>query len=284
MDVNAFLAHRRPVATKSGEIACTEFGDGPAALFVHGLGKSSVLWRQVIEELSGSSRCIAPDWPAHGASPARDDMSLTAVAEGLADLCDSLGLDQVDLVGNDTGGAIALILAARHPGKIRTLTLTNGECEGNFPPPDFVPFVELAKQGGLAPMAVELAANPETLSSNPLVSAGYQDPQKIPQEAWSDYFTGVAGTPERARDFERLVASLDAADLTAVGDQLRALQVPTLVVWGTAEANFPVRWAYHLRDMIPGTREVIEIDGADMLFAEERPEDLIPHLHRHWGR
>ncbi len=60
--------------------------------------------------------------------------------------------------------------------------------------------------------------------------------------------------------------------------------MPTLLVWGTADANFPVKWAYHLRDLIPGAREVIEIDGAKMFFPEERPEDLVPHLRRHWGR
>ncbi len=75
MDVNAFLSHRRSLATASGEIACTELGAGPAALFVHGLGTSGALWRQVIAELSGTSRCIAADLPAHGTSPARRDMS-----------------------------------------------------------------------------------------------------------------------------------------------------------------------------------------------------------------
>jgi pimeloyl-ACP methyl ester carboxylesterase len=283
MDVNTFLAHRRPLATRSGEIACTEFGTGPAALFVHGLGTSGALWRQVIGDLSDTSRCIAVDLPAHGASPARDDMSAAALAEALADLCDSLGLAQVDLVGNDTGGAIAQIFAARHPGKIRTFTLTNCDCEGNFPPPDFAPFVEQARQGELAPLMVQLAANPATWPTHPL-SVGYQYPDRVPQDAWRDYLTGTAGTIERARDVERLVASLKPADMEAVGGQLRALQVPTLLAWGTADPTFAVKWAYHLRDMIPGAREVIEIDGAKIFFPEERPEDLVPHLRRHWGR
>ena len=65
---------------------------------------------------------------------------------------------------------------------------------------------------------------------------------------------------------------------------MRALNAPTLLVWGTADTNFAVKWSYHLRDLIPGAREVIEIDGAKILFPEERPEDLIPHLRRHWGR
>jgi alpha/beta hydrolase fold len=91
MNVNTFLSHRRSLATPFGEIAYTEFGAGPAALFVHGLGTSGALWRHVIEELSDTSRCIAVDLPAHGASPARDDMSVAALAEALADLGDSLG-------------------------------------------------------------------------------------------------------------------------------------------------------------------------------------------------
>jgi pimeloyl-ACP methyl ester carboxylesterase len=284
MDVNTFLSHRRSLATPSGEIACTEFGEGPAVLFVHGVGTSGVLWRQVIEDLSGTSRCIAADLPAHGASPARDDMSPAALAEALAGLCDGLGLGQVDLVGNDTGGAIAQIFAARHPGMIRSLTLTDCECEGNFPPPDFAPVVELARQGAYAPLVAELAANPATLAKNPQANAGYQYPDRVPQDVWREYAAGIAGTIERARGFERLIASLDAADIESAGDQLRTLQAPTLLVWGTADPNFPIKWAYHLRDLIPGAREVIEIDGAKMFFPEERPEDLIPHLRRLWGR
>ena len=130
----------------------------------------------------------------------------------------------------------------------------------------------------------ELAANPATLAKNPQANAGYQDPDRVPQDVWRDYATGIAGTIERARGFERLIASLDAADIEAAGGQLRILQAPTLLVWGTADPNFPITWAYHLRDLIPGAREVIEVDGAKMFFPEERPEDLVPHLRRLWDR
>jgi pimeloyl-ACP methyl ester carboxylesterase len=132
-------------------------------------------------------------------------------------------------------------------------------------------------------MMAALAANPQAWPTHPL-SMGYQYPDRVPEDAWRDYLTGAAGTIERARDCERLLASLDAADIEAAGGQLRALKAPTLLVWGTADTNFAVKWAYHLRDLIPGAREVIEVDGAKIFFPEERPEDLIPHLRRHWGR
>jgi pimeloyl-ACP methyl ester carboxylesterase len=101
---------------------------------------------------------------------------------------------------------------------------------------------------------------------------------------WRAYLAPSGDAMERGRDFERLVTSLDPSDMDAVGRALRALNAPTLLVWGTGDETFGVKWAYHLRDMIPGAKEVIEVDGAKLFFPEERPDDLVPHLRRHWGR
>ena len=98
-----------------------------------------------------------------------------------------------------------------------------------------------------------------------------------------DYAIGES--TDRARDVERMIAAFDPADLAAASEGLRTLRVPTLIVWGTAEENnFGVRWAYALREMIPGARDVIEVEGAKLFFPEERPGDLVPHLRDFWGR
>jgi pimeloyl-ACP methyl ester carboxylesterase len=190
-------------------------------------------------------------------------------------------------VGNDTGGAVAQIFAARQPGRLRSLTLTNCDSEGNFPPPDFAAVVGLARHGELAEqlaaLTARLMADPAAWADSPL-SVGYQHPEQVPFEVRLAHLAAAGGTPERARDFERLLASIDDADLEAVSGALRALDVPTLLVWGTGDAAFGIKWAYQLRDMIPGAREVIEVDEAMVFFPEERPGDLVPHLRAHWGR
>ena len=205
---------------------------------------------------------------------------MPAMAEVVEDLCAGLGLEQVDLVANDTGGAIAQVFAARHPERPRTLVLTNCDGDGNYPPASFAPIIDLAARGELAPGIQALAADLAAARTSPL-GAGYQHPEAVPGEAWQAYLTPVGGTIERARDFERLLTALDPDDLKSIDGELRALRVPTLLVWGTADETFGLEWAYRLRDTIGG--EVVEVDGAKLFFPEERPEDLVTPLRRHWG-
>jgi pimeloyl-ACP methyl ester carboxylesterase len=284
MQLSELNAHRHTAATRFGEISYLDLGAGPTALFVHGIATNAYLWRHVMGALSGQRRCIAIDLPLHGQSPvtAEQDLSLAALAAGLDDFCEVLGLTGVDLVANDTGGAIAQILAARHPQRLATLTLTNCDTVGNLPPDAFKPMVERAAAGDLAPSAVAMFGNLEAAARISFAS-GYENLDRIDREVIRSYLQPCFGTLEQARQFERLLVSLDVGDLQAVMPQLRELTVPTLVVWGTGDAFFDVSWAYWLRDTIPGTTRVVTVDGARLFFPEERPMDLVPHLERHWA-
>jgi pimeloyl-ACP methyl ester carboxylesterase len=284
MQLSELNAHRHTAATRFGEISYLDLGAGPTALFVHGIATNAYLWRHVMDALNGQHRCIAIDLPLHGQSPAtaEQDLSLAALAAGLDDFCEVLGLTGIDLVANDTGGAIAQIFAARHPQRLATLTLTNCDTVDNLPPEAFKPMVELAAAGNLAPSAVAMFANLETAAQISFAS-GYEHLDRIDRDVIRSYLQPCFGTMERARQFERLLVSLDVGDLQAVMPQLAELTVPTLVVWGTGDAFFDVSWAYWLRDTIPGTTRVVTVDGARLFFPEERPMDLVPHLEQHWA-
>ena len=284
MQLSELNAHRHTAATRFGEISYLDLGAGPTALFVHGIATNAYLWRHVMDALSGQRRCIAIDLPLHGQSPvtAEQDLSLAALAAGLDDFCEVLGLTGIDLVANDTGGAIAQIFAARYPQRLATLTLTNCDTVDNLPPEAFKPIVELAAAGNLAPSAVSMFANLEAAAQTSFAS-GYEHLDRVDRDVIRSYLQPCFGTIERARQFERLLVSLDVGDLQAVMPQLGELTVPTLVVWGTGDAFFDVSWAYWLRDTIPGTTRVVTVDGARLFFPEERPMDLVPHLEQHWA-
>ncbi|WP_410597650.1 alpha/beta fold hydrolase [Amycolatopsis sp. lyj-23] len=283
MNLRTWVDHRARVSTASGDVSYTDVGEGPVALFVHGVGTNNLLWRKVMTALAGERRCIAPDLPGHGGSPvtATQDLSLNGLAARLEDFCESLELRELDLVANDTGGAVAQVFAVRHPGRLRTLTLTNCDTQGNLPPEAFRPVVELAERGELAPLAVQ-AADPERARTGAL-GAGYEHPDRVPDEVLEAFVRPVFGTLAAARQFERLLTSVRGEELDAIEPQLNQLRVPTLLVWGTGDPNFGVEWAYRFRDAVPAVTEVVEVPGAKLFFPDERPEDLVPHLRRHWA-
>jgi pimeloyl-ACP methyl ester carboxylesterase len=283
MQLQELDAHRHTAATRSGDLSYIDTGTGPAALFVHGLATNAYLWRNVIAGLTSQRRCIAVDLPLHGQSPVTPDLSLPALASVVEDFCDALGLDRVDLVANDTGGAIAQVFAARCPQRLATLTLTNCDTDGNMPPEAFKPIVEMAAAGQLAPNAVALF---QDLGAAAKVSFGdgYEDLERVDRGLIRSYLEPCVATIERAREFERLVVALDPADLAAVTPQLRQLTVPTLVVWGTGDTFFDVSWAYWLRDTIPGVTSMVTIDGGRLFFPDERAAEFVPHLERHLER
>jgi pimeloyl-ACP methyl ester carboxylesterase len=185
-------------------------------------------------------------------------------------------------VGNDTGGVVAQIVAASHPELLRSLVLTNCDTEGNFPPPAFTPVIQAAARGEIAPLLTTAAVNPAAARMSPLAT-GYEHPDQVPDEVWREYLVPIGQTIERARLFERMLIALDPAELETVTPGLRHLDLPVLLVWGTAEEALGTEWAYRLRDLIPGAR-VVEIDGGKLFFPEERPEKLAVQLRRHWAR
>src|SRR5690242_4200481 len=284
MDLHTLETHRRTVRTRTGDVSCIDVGEGPPALFVHGVATNALLWRNVISELAGERRCIAVDLPLHGHNPAAPDQDLTL--DGLADavdaFCDADGLVNVDLVAHDTGGAVAQIVAARRPERLHTFTLTNCDVHDNVPPEEFKPTVELAKAGALAPSAPALLADLDA-ARLAVFGTGYEHPEVLDLEVVRAFLEPVIGTPERARRFEQLLAAMEPRYLLAVEPSLGQLRVPTLVAWATNDPFFDVKWAYWLRDLIPGAREVVEIEGAKLFFPDERAAELVPHLRRHWA-
>jgi pimeloyl-ACP methyl ester carboxylesterase len=232
-------------------------------------------------------RCIAPDLPAHGASPASDgsdgvapDLSLNGLAAMLDELCDRLGLSQVDVVANDTGGAVSQVFAARYPQRIRTLTLTNCDVHDNFPPEIFKPFVALAEAGEFGPLVAVMAGDSVLARSETGFGMGYAHPDELPDEILTSFLGPFVA--DQGKGLERFLTASKTAELVAVEPLLAELHAPAQVAWGTGDMFFEPSWAQRLADMIPGVERVTLIPDAMLFWPDERAADLVPLLRDFW--
>ena len=276
---------KHTIATRSGRIAYSEAGTGPVALFVHGVLLNGHLWRRQLAELSDLRRCIAVDLLAHGDTEIApdQDVSVSANAKMLREFIEALGIDRVDLVGNDSGGGIAQIFAALNPVRVRSLTLTDCDAHDNWPPEAFKPFLAMAAAGGLRGTLEAMLADKSVYRSAQALGPAYEHPEQVTDETIEAYLRPLVRTEQRTRDFQRFLAEFDCKHTLGVEPQLRTLKAPTLIVWGTDDIYFDVKWSRWLADTIPGTRRRIELEGARIFFPEERPAEFNRELRAHWS-
>src|SRR6202142_146116 len=284
MGENKILPVRHSVQTASGRISYTEQGTGMVALFVHGVLLNGYLWRHQLAHLSDIRRCIAVDLLAHGDTEIapEQDVSVTDNAKMLKEFLDSLHIDQVDLVGNDSGGGIVQIFAALFPERIRSLTLTDCDTYDNWPPEAFKPFLAMAAGGGLRGTLNAMLSDKSVYRSPQALGPAYEHPEQVSDDSIETYLRPLVRSEQRTRDLQRFLAAFDNKHTLAIEPQLRTLKVPTLIVWGTDDVYFDVKWSRWLADNIPGTRRRVQFEGARIFFPEERWEEFNKELREHW--
>ena len=243
------------------------------------------LWRHQLSGLADIRRCIAVDILAHGDTEisADQDVSVTAIASMLGEFLDALGVDKVDLIGNDSGGGIAQIFAARHPQRLRSLTLTDCDAHDNWPPAAFKPFLDMAAGGGLPGTLQAMLSDKSIYRSPQALGPAYERPNDVTDETIETYLRPFVRNVQRTKDLQRFLAAFDCRHTLAIEPQLRKVDVPTFIVWGTDDIYFDVRWSGWLAEAIPGTRRRIELDGARIFFPEERAEEFNQLLRDFWA-
>lgn len=287
LDAAAFDAARRFVRTAFGNTAYVERGAGAGALFLHGFPLNGFQWRGALPALARHRRCIAPDFMAlgHTEVAAGQDVGPQAQAAMLIALLDALKIGSVDLIANDSGSQVAQLLVARHPGRVRTLLLTNGDSEIDSPPPALAPVIELSKAGRycdewLAPWLADpaLARSPQGIGG-----LCYADPAHPTDEAIRTYFAPILATPARKALMHAYAISLERNPLLGIRPALRRSRVPTRIVWGTADTIFSADSPDHLERSFGASRGVRRLEGARLFWPEERPEVIVEEARRLWG-
>jgi pimeloyl-ACP methyl ester carboxylesterase len=290
MDVATFHAIRRFVDVQSGRIAFFEQGQGPVALFVHGVPLNGYHWRHVIDRVQHRRRCIAVDLMGLGYTEIEpsQDVSFTAQARMIAEVIDALGIEKVDLIGNDSGGAVAQIFAAHNPNRLASVVVTNCDVHDGWPPPQVLPIMEHARNGTLAPIFQSMVDRPDLArernargESVPLFRS-YADPSVLTDEIIRLYLQPVLSSQQRIEAFQKYWLGFDNRHTVAIYPQLKLLSVPTLIVWGLQDIFFDKKWAYWLKKTIPGAKRVVEVTDARLFFPEDRPAALAGSMLKFW--
>ena len=110
----------------------------------------------------------------------------------------------------------------------------------------------------------------------------YADPGVLTDEVIRLYLGPPISSEQRIDAFQRYWLGFDNAQTVAIQPALKGLRVPTLIVWGLEDIFFDKKWAYWLKDTIPGARRVVEVRDARLFFPEDRPDALAGPVLAFW--
>lgn len=287
MSAADFHRARKYVETQQGRIAYLDIGNGPGALFLHGFPLNSFQWRGVIPQLSSLRRCLAPDFLALGYTEVAHGQSVApeAQVEMLVQLLDKLSVAKVDIVANDSGGAIAQLFITRFPDRASSLILTNCDTEPDSPPSAVLPVIELARAGKFADgqLAPWLADKQLARSEHGLGGQCYSNPAHPTDEAIETYLAPLLSTPRRKDLTNAYAAALDPNPLVGVTAALKKSYVATRVVWGTADSIFATTSADYLAHTVANSLGLRRVPGAKLFFPEEMPALIIEEAKWVWS-
>lgn len=285
-ELAAFAARRRYAKTPFGQIAFIDDGDGPVALFLHGFPLDSFQWRGAIARLRGHRRCIAPDFMGLGHTEVAEGQSLAPAAQAamLIALLDRLAVRDADLIANDSGGAVAQILLARHPSRVRTLLLTNCDTEHDSPPPALLPVIELARAGRFVDemLGPQLADKAVVRSRHGIATQCYADAEHPTDEAVDCYFGPLLSAPHRKALGNAYAVALERNPLLGIEKDLRRSAVPARIVWGMADPIFSAASPDYLDRTFGASRGVRRLEGRKLFFPEEVPDVIASEALALW--
>ncbi len=261
------------IQLSQGVVRYREQGTGTPIVLIHGLLVNGNVWDRLVPLLARHGRCIVPDLPLGSHSLPMDKgahLSPSGIALLIAEFMDKLELEDVTLVGNDTGGALCQLVAADHRERLGRLVLTNCDAFENFPPPAVRPLLTALKlPGALAATSVLgrlRAVRGAAFKAMPLTM------QPIPDEQVKSWVAPLADKRIRA-DLAKVVRGIDPAVTVAAAERLRDFDRPALIAWGAEDRFFPFSDAERLAATLPNAR-LERIPNARAFVQLDAPERL----------
>jgi pimeloyl-ACP methyl ester carboxylesterase len=267
---------RKEIDLPAGRIRYREAGSGKPVVFVHGYLVDGRLWDGVVDRLSDRFRCLAPDWPLGSQQIAMNpdaDLTPPGIAATIASFLDALDLNQVTIVGNDSGGAMSQVLVTRHPERIGRLVLTNCDTHENFPPGAFKAMPPLAKLPG----GMTVLSGPFRI---PAVARRAFRPfakTKIPDELIASWMGPATSDSGVMRDLKKVTVDMNKRYTLEAAEKLRGSELPILLTWAPGDKYFPISYAERLASET-GNAKIVQIPDSKTFVALDQPQRLADEI------
>ena len=274
---------RIPVGVETFDARVSGPADGPLVLLLHGFPQTSAMWRRQLEALGAAGfRAVAPDQRGYSPGARPDDDERYVLDRLVADvvaMADEMGGHTFHLVGHDWGGMVAWRLAARHPQRLRTLTVLStphpaalsralaGE-DGSDQRRRSAYIALFRAPGAAQALAAAEGAGLRQLFSSTGLPAGEEQPHL---EALTQ-----PGALSAALAWYR---ANQADMLTSTGP----VTTPTLFVWGNDDPALGPEAARFTADHVDGPYRFEVLDGVGHWISETAPERLEQLLLEHLG-
>jgi len=251
-------------------------GDGPVVVLLHGLLMDASLWDGVIAALPAGYRCVTPTLPlgAHRhAMHADADLSLPGVARLTAEFMERLGLADVTLAGNDTGGALVQLLMAGGEARIGRAVLVSCDAFDNFPPG--LTGRTLLLTGKLPPVLFWLFMQQLRLRAVRRLPIAFGWLTKRGDAATARWLEPLLTSPGIRRDVTRTLraAAADPRFLLAAAERLPDFRRPALVAWASEDRVMPPEHGRRLAALLPHG-QLTEIGDSYTLVPLDQPARL----------
>jgi len=267
---------RKEIRLSGGPIRYREAGEGKPVVFVHGFLVDGRLWDGVVDALSDRYRCLAPDWPLGAQQVAMNpdaDLSPPGIARLIAEFVERLGLEDVTIVGNDSGGAISQILAANHPDRVARLALTNCDTHENFPPGIFKAMPALAKLPG----GMQVMAAPFRIPALARRAFAPFARTKIPDDLIASWMRPATADSGVMRDTKKVTAGMNKRYTLAAAQKLQTSNIPLRLLWAPGDKFFPIKYAERLASEVPNAK-IVQIENANTFVPLDQPQRVADEI------
>ena len=261
-----------------GDVAVRSVGTGPDVLLVHGWPVSGATWRVLLPHLASHVTCHVVDLV--GAGDSRFDQSARlgvrehALAVRLVD--DELGLDDVAVVGHDSGGLIARHALAGDP-RVRGWGLVDTELSSGLGL-RFRAFLAAGRLPGIDRGLAWAVNRPRLRRSTLLLGGCFVDPDLLDGDFDAFFLRPLREDPLRRWAAGALLRRFDPTTVTELAALHRRIEVPVRLVYGEQDPFFPVRKAVRMVDDFGGEASAHVVRGAALFCHEELPEEVATAL------